>query len=134
MSKLYGGRIARMNYFLGSLFVAFSWLLLLIVIITLMHIAAVILGLIDLFATIFLFIYFLLVLVGLFFSFSLAVRRSHDLGQSGWMALLMFVPVANIIYTLCLLFVKGNNNANQFGPTPTKGIGFIDDLLNRKFI
>ncbi|WP_426336954.1 DUF805 domain-containing protein [Pseudoduganella sp. R-31] len=45
-------------------------------------------------------------------------RRLHDLGKSGWMGLLMIVPLVNIIFGLWLLFGSGDEGANEYGPAP----------------
>jgi uncharacterized membrane protein YhaH (DUF805 family) len=45
-------------------------------------------------------------------------RRLHDLGKTGWMCLLMLVPVVNIIFGLWLLFGSGDEGANEYGPAP----------------
>lgn len=47
---------------------------------------------------------------------SLAIRRLHDLGQSGWMALLMIVPVANLVLGVYLSLARGVRGDNVYGP------------------
>ncbi|KAF7599393.1 MAG: DUF805 domain-containing protein [Candidatus Dactylopiibacterium carminicum] len=42
----------------------------------------------------------------------LTIKRSHDFNSSGWLSLLLFVPVANLIF----LFIPGTKGINQFGP------------------
>lgn len=52
-------------------------------------------------------------------------RRFHDLGRSGWFTLLLLVPVVNLFVSLWLIVVRGNPNANRFGPAPapnTRGV------------
>ena len=44
------------------------------------------------------------------------IRRLHDRDHSGWLSLLMFVPVLNIIFALYLVFAKGDEKSNSFGP------------------
>ncbi len=48
-------------------------------------------------------------------SISTAVRRWHDLNQSGWMALLSFVPLVSFFVLLMYLFVPGTKAANDYG-------------------
>jgi uncharacterized membrane protein YhaH (DUF805 family) len=48
------------------------------------------------------------------YSFSIAIRRAHDIGRSGWFALLLFVPVANLI----LFFWPGSDGENDYGQQP----------------
>ena len=50
--------------------------------------------------------------------FPLDIRRCHDLGKSGWWVLLLFVPLVNIIWALVLLFKKGTEGENDYGPDP----------------
>ena len=52
----------------------------------------------------------------LYCTFIFAIRRLHDRNQSGWLSLLMLVPVVNIGLALYLIFAKGDALANQFGP------------------
>lgn len=52
----------------------------------------------------------------LYFSIVFAIRRLHDRNHSGWLVLLIFVPVINIIFALYLLFAKGNEGVNNYGP------------------
>jgi uncharacterized membrane protein YhaH (DUF805 family) len=42
-------------------------------------------------------------------------RRLNDLNISGWVSLLWFIPVVNLIPLLCLAFVKGDINVNDYG-------------------
>lgn len=46
------------------------------------------------------------------------VKRCHDLGWNGAMALLFFVPLANSIILLFLLFKKGDDTPNAWGERP----------------
>ena len=48
----------------------------------------------------------------------LGVRRLHDLGRSGWIALGMLVPFVNLAIGLWLLCAPGDAGANRFGPAP----------------
>lgn len=60
----------------------------------------------------------ILLLLLFIFIFSVFVRRLHDLGKSGWLTLLIFIPVVNAILGIILLFKPGNREANQYGPPP----------------
>lgn len=48
----------------------------------------------------------------------LARRRLHDLGHSGWWALIQFIPVVGIVFVLWLLAAPGVRMPNRFGPAP----------------
>lgn len=47
-----------------------------------------------------------------------AIKRLHDINKSGWYYLLFFVPIANLVLGLYLLFVDGTIGNNNYGPSP----------------
>ena len=47
------------------------------------------------------------------------VRRLHDVGQSGWIAVLWFVPCLLWIVPLIFSVQAGNPGPNPYGPPPT---------------
>jgi uncharacterized membrane protein YhaH (DUF805 family) len=47
---------------------------------------------------------------------SIAVRRLHDVGQSGWLAILWFIPC---VFLVPLYFaIQPSQGPNQYGPPP----------------
>jgi uncharacterized membrane protein YhaH (DUF805 family) len=50
--------------------------------------------------------------------FALAAKRFHDMGSSGWLSLLLLVPLVGFIVVLVLLFKGGEAGQNQYGPAP----------------
>ncbi|MDF3932285.1 DUF805 domain-containing protein [Pseudomonas citronellolis] len=46
------------------------------------------------------------------------VQRLHDIGWSGWLWLLNFVPVVGSVMALLMLLVPGSAGANRYGPPP----------------
>jgi uncharacterized membrane protein YhaH (DUF805 family) len=55
------------------------------------------------------------ILAALVVSYMLTIQRCHDFDTTGWLALLIFVPVANLVFW----FIPGTDGANRFGrPTP----------------
>ena len=51
---------------------------------------------------------------------TLSVRRLHDVGKSGWMFLLMVIPLVNFILIILWFIVDaGQPHANQYGDVPT---------------
>lgn len=46
------------------------------------------------------------------------IKRLHDINKSGWFSFFCFVPLANLLLCLILLFVKGTTGPNRFGPDP----------------
>ena len=43
------------------------------------------------------------------------VKRLHDLGRSGWYALVVLIPFFNLLFILYLGFAPGNTGANKYG-------------------
>ena len=75
----------------------------------------------DLGMALLLFLYaviFVLYLPATVIGISLGIRRCHDNDWSGWLVLLHFVPLANIVFGLLLLFKPGTPGPNRFGPDP----------------
>lgn len=69
-------------------------------------------------------------LIPIIFSFSLIVRRLHDLGWSAWSFLLILVPFVNIYLYFCLYFKQGQQSDNKYGSKPNQKIRFPADILN----
>ena len=54
--------------------------------------------------------------------FMLTIQRCHDFNMSGWLSLLMLIPLANLIF----LIIPGTDGPNRFGgPTPPNTIGVL---------
>ncbi len=57
-------------------------------------------------------------------SIMLAVQRLHDLDKTGWLYLLMLVPILNLIFGLYMLFAPGTDGSNRYGnPPPPNTLG-----------
>ena len=55
-------------------------------------------------------------------AFMLTIQRCHDFNVSGWLSLLMLIPLANLIF----LFIPGTDGPNRFGgPTPPNTVGVL---------
>jgi uncharacterized membrane protein YhaH (DUF805 family) len=65
----------------------------------------------------------------LIFVLSIYVRRLHDFGASGFLALLMFAPAINLLFTLYALFRAGDSGPNRFGGQPPETIRFPGELF-----
>jgi len=46
---------------------------------------------------------------------AVGVRRLHDVGKSGWMLLIAFIPLVGAIWLLVLFATDGNPNENKYG-------------------
>ena len=49
---------------------------------------------------------------------AVTARRLHDVGKSGWMYLVIFIPIIGVIWLLVLLFTDGDSGTNEYGPSP----------------
>lgn len=58
------------------------------------------------------------VIAAIVVSVQIGVQRLHDLNWSGWLWLLMLVPIANFVIAILMLVVPGTPEANRFGPPP----------------
>ena len=45
----------------------------------------------------------------------LTTRRLHDLDQSGWWSLFLFIPMVGSLIVIVLLFVSGSKGENKYG-------------------
>lgn len=65
--------------------------------------------------------------LGLFLSAIYGIRcivlRLHDTGKSGWLALILLVPVLGALMGLALLFMGGDGDDNEYGSVATDGAG-----------
>lgn len=66
----------------------------------------------------FIIVYVLALMPATFSSFAMAAKRAHDFGHSGWINLLLFIPLANLIWGVLLLFSAGNEGSNDYGYPP----------------
>ena len=49
---------------------------------------------------------------------AVGVRRLHDIGKSGWMLLIAFIPLIGAIWLLILLVTDGTPGSNNYGVNP----------------
>lgn len=58
-------------------------------------------------------------------TFAMTVRRLNDLNVSGWLSLLMLVPLVNFVLMLFLVFAPGTQGLNKYGPAPGPNSGLV---------
>ena len=58
-------------------------------------------------------------------SVMIGVQRLHDIGWSGWLWLLNFVPVVGSVFALLMLVVPGSQGANRYGSPPPPNSGGV---------
>lgn len=57
-------------------------------------------------------------LVALYPSIAISIKRCHDRGRTGWFNLVAFIPIVNIWYIIEMLFLKGTEGGNKYGEVP----------------
>lgn len=62
---------------------------------------------------------------------ALSVQRLHDIGQSGWYILFVFIPVFGVIYLFLQLARKGADGANRYGLDPLSRGGYLTVDISR---
>lgn len=60
-------------------------------------------------------LYYLLTIIP---SFAVGIRRLHDVGKSGWMALVGFIPIVGVIWLIVLFCMDSQPGSNQWGDNP----------------
>ncbi|MGZ3181183.1 MAG: DUF805 domain-containing protein [Telluria sp.] len=45
-------------------------------------------------------------------------RRLHDLDRNGWLSVLILIPLLNVFFSLYLVFARGTDGPNEYGPPP----------------
>ena len=69
-----------------------------------------------------------IVIIALFLpTLSVAVRRLHDMGRSGWWYLIVIIPYIGWIMFLILMIIEGEEHPNGYGEVPTNTIEKNDD-------
>ena len=53
-----------------------------------------------------------------FWNLVVTAQRFRDMGWTGWAALLIFIPIVNLVCLIALIFVPGTRGANKYGPDP----------------
>jgi uncharacterized membrane protein YhaH (DUF805 family) len=55
-----------------------------------------------------------------------AIQRLHDLDQSGWLWLILMIPLIGLFFALYMMFAPGSNGANRYGnPPPPNTTGVV---------
>ncbi len=55
------------------------------------------------------------ILATLYLNLAVAVKRLHDIGYSGFLAVALFVPLVNFVFTIWVGIVPGTHAPNRFG-------------------
>lgn len=135
--NLFTGRLGRMRYFQG-LMLSFGPFVATLFLWGFIHILSGTLStttgdpfIINIFNNVIVPLLFAFEFIGMIiFYFPIAIRRSHDIGYTGWLTLCTGIPYIGVIFGLIFLFKKGNDGVNKYGPPPVKGRKFLADVFN----
>ena len=61
---------------------------------------------------------------------AVAVRRLHDIGKSGWMYLIVLIPLIGAIWLLVLFFTDSQPGDNEYGPNPKSSANTNSTVLD----
>ncbi len=104
-------RLSQKNFFIGWFWI-FAFSVLYVVIDKLVSISGIV-------GIVFDGMYILVGIVAVAFGLWLVVYRLHDLGKSGWFALIYLIPCIDFLFLLYLFFKKGDETSNRYGEPNT---------------
>ena len=84
------------------------------------------------FGSVFGMVYILANIVAFLIAIMWGKRRLNDLNRTGWLMLLLIVPLVNLLLILYLICFSGNDESNNYGPPPvanTLGVKILGSLL-----
>jgi uncharacterized membrane protein YhaH (DUF805 family) len=64
------------------------------------------------------YVYLIYALATIIPGLAVGVRRLHDIGKSGWMLLVVLIPLIGVIWILVLMVMDSNPGNNNHGPNP----------------
>lgn len=64
------------------------------------------------------YVYIFVIILLVIFLISIHIKRFHDFGKSGYWVFLYLIPYVNFIVFIYLIFKKGDNKKNKYGPQP----------------
>ena len=66
--------------------------------------------------------YILYTLAVLIPGLAVSFRRLHDVGKSGWMILIVLIPIIGAIWLFVLTVTDSNSGENKYGPNPKEAV------------
>lgn len=100
--NLFTGRLNRINFWIGLLFMGLVFPLVLSLLLELELFSFPVIEWVP-------FAYLILMLL------SIIARRFHDIGKSGWYLFLLLIPVVNFVVPIWLVSTKGTLGENIYG-------------------
>lgn len=141
VSRLWHGRIGRWHYFAGSMLPTLGIFILVSVwgVVRLLQSTFTVSGGAETVGTLGLMGTLINAIIGLLITLliiafflvhiPLAIRRCHDLGYTGWLSLLAYIPYLGFIAALFFIFMKGEEVSNKYGNPPADR-KFLADVFN----
>lgn len=123
--RLFQGRLSRKPFFLANL----------VVMVGLSIVGATVVPLLneEELMSLVAFLGLLLLLI----TYPITVRRLHDTGNSGWVALIATIVfplsggILTVFYSLYLFLWPGKSEPNKYGPPEVENRGFLNAILNK---
>ena len=114
------GRFNRLSYLGWYGFLSISWTVLFILIITIstslsVNNVQIHEPILSAFSGIGGFALIALWFAGFYFQIVFLIRRLHDLNKTGWLCLLLLVPIIQFFFTFYVLFAAGTPHRNDYG-------------------
>ncbi len=50
--------------------------------------------------------------------FAMSIKRLHDIGYSGILAVCIFIPGISLLFLLAMMLIPGSQDTNEYGPPP----------------
>ena len=60
----------------------------------------------------------ILLVIPLWMSIMIGIKRCHDRGRSGWFLLIALIPLVNLWLVVELIFLPGTDGSNDYGENP----------------
>lgn len=98
----FGGRLGRLDYLSSSLLSTAFWMATVVLAVAAGKNAFAGLG----------------IFISVIYSVRCIALRLHDTGRTGWLALIAIVPVIGALMALILLFIRGDDDENEYGEPP----------------
>lgn len=111
------GRVGRMQYFGGTFFISFLFIVVGLPFVVLARYAE---NAGQIFTAMLGISIIVLFILSIWANISLTVRRIKDVGMSPWSILLILIPLINVIMNLVLLFIAGDPHETEYGADPIK--------------
>ena len=55
--------------------------------------------------------------------FAVMIKRSHDIGRTGWLAAISLIPFIGTLFIIGLGLMPGDQGTNRYGPNPDRAVG-----------